>query len=335
LVVHWPKRIFATNEIRHHFGHVIDLAPTILEAAGLPEPKEVNGVAQRPMEGSSLLFSFNGAKAPERHATQYFEISGNRGIYHQGWVAMTAHRVPWEPAPRATLAEDAWELFHVDADFSESMDVARHDPDKLRELQALFLREAIRYGVLPIDDRTLEREDPALAGRPDASGRSSLTLRAGAPALNEPTFINVKNQSFVVTAELDVPRAGANGVVVAQGGRFGGWSLHLQDGTPCFTYNWVGLERYKVAAKERLAPGKNVLVVDFQYDGGGLGKGGTAVMKLNGKPIANGRIENTIRRRFTETADVGRDESTPVTDDYAERENGFTGEIQKVTIQTK
>jgi arylsulfatase A-like enzyme len=335
MVVHWPKRIFARNEVRSQFGHVIDLAPTILEAAGLPQPKEVNGVAQRPMEGSSILYSFNEPKAPERHTTQYFEMKGNRGVYDKGWVALAVHQVPWEPVPRASLAEDKWELYHVDVDFSESMNIADQDPDKLRELESLFLKEAVQYGVLPLDDRALERADPAVAGRPDSSGRKSLTLRPGAPPLNETAFINVKNQSFVVTAELETPRGGANGVILAQGGRFGGWSIHLQDGKPCFTYNWLGLERYKIAAKEALLPGKGVLVVDFQYDGGGLGKGATLVMSANGKPLANGRIENTVRHRFTESADIGRDEGTPVTEDYKQRDNGFTGTIQKVTIQTK
>ena len=231
MVIHWPKRIKDKGGLRSQFHYITDIAPTILEAAGLPQPTMVNGIKQRPMEGSSVLYTIDAAAAPTTHPTQYFEIAGNRGIYHDGWFAGTVHRAPWEQKPRAELANDKWELYHVAEDFSQSNDLAAANPAKLKELQAMFLAEAAKYQVLPIDDRSIERMDPAVAGRPDLmGGRTSLTLYPGAVAMAENAFINLKNRSHSITATVDVPKGGANGVVIAQAGRFGGWSLYFKDG---------------------------------------------------------------------------------------------------------
>ena len=244
LVVHWPKGIKAKGEVRSQFQHVTDMAPTVLEAAGIPEPRTVDGVAQTPMEGVSMMYTFDDPKAAGRHTTQYFEILGNRAIYHDGWVAGTVHSAPWDAQPRHKLSEDVWELYNVDEDFSEATDLSASNPEKLKEMQALFMAEAEKYRVLPIDDRRLERFDPAVAGRPDLmAGRKSLTVYEGMTGMMENAFINVKNQSFTITADVDIPAGGApNGVILAQGGRFGGWSLYVKDGKPAFTYNFVGLQ---------------------------------------------------------------------------------------------
>ncbi len=211
-------------------------------------------------------------------------MAGNRAIYSDGWVAATVHKAPWEAAPRHKLTEDVWELYNVDADFSESTDLAAGNPAKLKELQALFMKEAERYRVLPIDDRTLERFDPNIAGRPDLmGGRKSLTVYAGMTGMMENAFINVKNQSVTITADVEIPAGGANGVILAQGGRFGGWSVYVKDGKPAYTYNHVGLHEYTVTGTQALAPGKATIVVDFAYDGNGRGKGGTATITVNGK----------------------------------------------------
>src|SRR4029453_2411193 len=256
LVSTWPNRGKAKGEIRSQFHHVVDVAPTVLEAAGIPEPKTVNGVVQTPMEGVSMVYTFDDPKAAGRHKTQYFEIGGNRAIYSDGWVAATVHKAPWEAKPRRGLAEDVWELYNVDEDFSESTDLAASNPAKLKELQALFMKEAEKYRVLPIDDRTLERFDSAIAGRPDLmAGRKSLTVYEGMRGMMENAFINVKNQSVTITADVDVPAGGANGVILCQGGRFGGWSLYVKDGKPAYTYNWVGLQEYTTNSIERLALG--------------------------------------------------------------------------------
>jgi len=338
MVVHWPKGIKAKGELRAQWHHIIDLAPTVLEAASLPQPKSVNGTTQRPMEGTSFAYTFDDAKAVDRHLTQYFEILGNRGIYHQGWFARTIHRAPWELKPRATLDKDVWELYDTRKDFSLADDLAASNPAKLSELQALFLKEAVKYNVLPIDDRGLERFDPAAAGRPDLMGaRTSLTLYEGMVGMMENTFINVKNRSFSVTAETEIPPGGANGVILAQGGRFGGWSLYVQDGKPAYVSNWVGLQRYTVAAAEPLPTGKVTIQVDFAYDGGSPGKGGTATLSVNGKKVAEGRIANTTANVYSldEGADVGMDEGTPVTEAYDVHHSKFTGKIYKVTIDVK
>jgi len=340
LVVSWPKGIAAKNEIRTQFGHVIDVAPTILEAIGLPQPTSVNGVPQMPIQGTSLVYSFADAKAKERHTTQYFEVAGNRAIYHDGWYARTIHKAPWEPKPRRTLQDNsAWQLYNVSADFSLADDLAAKNPEKLAELQALFLQEAAKYGVLPMDDRFLERTDAAAVGRPDLMGpRTSLTLAEGMTGMMEGVFINVKNRSKTITAEVEVPAGGGHGTVIAQGGRFGGWSLYVKNGVPGYDYNFLGLQHTSVASTRKLATGKAELRLQFDYDGGGPAKGGMATLFINGEKVGEGRIPATQAGLFSadETADVGIDLGTPVVDAIgAEARSRFTGRIPKVTVAVK
>jgi arylsulfatase len=338
MIVSWPKRIKAANQIRPQWHHVIDVAPTVLEAASLPEPKSVNGVVQAPIEGVSMVYTFDQAGAESTRKTQYFEIMGNRGIYHDGWFAGTIHRAPWEQKPRRKLQEDVWELYDTRSDFSLVNDLAGSNPAKLKELQDLFMKEATTYRVLPIDDRVLERMNAASAGRPDLMGdRTSLTLAAGMVGMSENVFINIKNRSFSIDAEVEVPEGGANGVILAQAGRFGGWSLYLKEGKPTYCYNFLGLQQFKVAAPQALAAGKATVRMNFDYDGGGIGKGGTATLLVNGGVAASGRIDRTQGMIFSadETAGVGVDDATPVTTEYKKRDNAFTGRVLKVTVDVK
>jgi arylsulfatase A-like enzyme len=337
MVIHWPKGITAKGELRSQWHHVIDIAPTILDAAGLPEPKIVNGTPQSPIEGVSMVYTFADAKAPSRHTTQYFEIFGNRAIYNDGWLAGTVHRAAWELKPRTTLENDKWELYDTRSDFSLANDLAAKNPDKLKEMQDLFLKEAVKYSVLPLDDRTLERLNAGMVGRPDLmAGRTSLTVHEGMTGMSENVFINIKNRSHTITADVEIPKNGANGVILAQAGRFGGWSFYLKDGKPTYTYNWLGLQRYTVAAKQTLPAGKATIRFEFAYDGGGVGKGGTGTLFVNGENVATGRIEHTQCCGFSadESADVGADEGTPVTEAYKVPFK-FTGKISGVTIELK
>jgi arylsulfatase A-like enzyme len=337
MVVHWPKGIKAKGELRSQWHHVIDVAPTILEAANLPEPKSVNGTVQTPIEGVSFAYTYADAKAPNRHTTQYFEIFGNRAIYHDGWLAGTVHRAAWEFKVRAPLEQDTWELYDTRADFSLANDLAAKNPEKLKEMQDLFLKEAAKYRVLPLDDRLTERFIAALVGRPDLmAGRTSLTVFEGMTGMTENVFLNVKNRSHVITAEVEVPKNGTKGVLVTQGGRFGGWSLYIKDGKPTYTYNWLGLQRYTVAATQALPPGNATIRFEFAYDGGGLGKGGKGTLFVNGKQVATARIERTQCCVYSadEGADVGIDEGTPVTEAYRTPFK-FTGKITSVTIELK
>jgi arylsulfatase len=339
MVVHWPKGIKAKNEMRTQFSHVIDVAPTVLQAAGLPEPKVVNGTPQIPMEGRSLMYSFEDAKAKERHTTQYFEIAGNRAIYHDGWFARTIHRAPWEYKPRHALQDDAWELYDTRLDFSLANDLAAKNPKKVAEMKAIFMKEAEKYHVLPIDDRVLERMDARMVGRPDLmAGRTSMSLAEGMTGMLEGVFVNVKNRSKTVTAEIEVPAAGANGTILAQGGRFGGWSLYVKNGVPAYDYNFLGLQRTSITAAKPLAAGKATIRFDFAYDGGGPAKGGTGTLFVNGEKVAEGRIAHTQPGAFSadETADVGIDLGTPVVEAIgSEAKSRFTGRIAKVTVQVK
>lgn len=338
MVVHWPKGIKSKNEIRTQFGHVIDVAPTILQAAGLPEPVAVDGVKQIPMQGKSLVYSFGDPKAKEQHTTQYFEIAGNRAIYSDGWFARTIHKAPWEPKPRNPLQSDAWELFDVKSDFSLSADVSAQNPKKLSELQALFMKEAELNHVLPIDDRFLERTNGKLVGRPDLmSGRTSLTLSEGMTGMMESVFINIKNSSKTIAAEIEPGDAAANGTIIAQGGRFGGWSLYVKDGVPGYEYNFLGLKSTSIISPKPLPAGTGSTVrFEFAYDGGGPGKGGTGTLIVNGEKVAEGRIEHTQAGLFSadETADVGIDLGTPVVEAIgAEARSRFNGRIPKVTVE--
>ena len=280
IVIHWPKGIKEKGGLRSQFSHVIDIAPTILEAAGLPQPKSVNGMVQTPIEGTSLVYAFNDAKAPERHKTQYFEMFGNRGDLPRRLVR--PHHPPRAVADHQPAAADHRRLGALRRDEATSASPRTwppQQPAKLKEMQALFMKEAEKYHVLPIDDRTIERMNPALAGRPDVLGdRKSLTLYEGMQGMLENTFMNVKNRSSKITAELDIPAGGANGAILSQGGRFGGWSLYMKDGKPAYTYNFLGLERYTVAAPQALPAGAATVVLDFAYDGGGPGKGGKATL---------------------------------------------------------
>lgn len=338
MVVHWPKGISSKGELRSQWHHVIDIGPTIMEAAGLPFPKSVNGGVQKPFEGVSMNYSFDDADAKDRHKTQYFEMFGNRAIYHDGWFAGTKHRTPWAEAPDGPFAEDKWELYHVAEDFSQAHDLAESNPKKLKELREIFKKEAIKYNVFPLDDRVFERFNAKIAGRPDLMGdRTSITLYEGMTGIMENAFINVKNRSHSITAEVEIPEGGAEGVIVAQGGRYAGWSLYMKDGKVSYVHNWVGKKRYTITAPEPLAPGKATIRYEFDYEGGDPGSGGTGTIYVNDKKVAEGRIEKTVPYVFSadETTDVGMDKATPVTEEYKERHNKFTGKIEKVTVELK
>jgi hypothetical protein len=340
MAVYWPKGIHSKGGLRTQFHHVVDVAPTILEAAGLPEPKVVNGVPQRPMDGVSMVYSFNDAKAKDRHTTQYFEMFGNRAIYHDGWFARTIHRAPWEPKPRRALSDDIWELYDTRTDFSLVNDLAAKNPQKLAELQALFMKEAEKNHGLPIDDRVFERVNAELVNRPDLmGGRTSITLADGMTGMTENVFLNIKNKSKTITAEVEVPERGdANGIVIVQGGRFGGWALYAKDGVPAYDYNFLGMNRTTVAGTEKLKPGKATIKFDFAYDGGGLGKGGTGTLYVNDQKVGEGRIERTQPMIFSadESTDVGIDLATPVVETIgSEAKSKFTGRIDKVTVEVR
>jgi arylsulfatase len=340
LVVHWPRGLRARGELRTQWHHVIDILPTILDAAGLPIPNVVDGIPQAPVDGMSMRYTFDDANAKDRRLTQYFELYGNRSIYSEGWLAGTVHGAPWETgSPRATLENDKWELYDTRTDFSLADDLAGKYPEKLREMQELFISEAVKYNVLPLDDRKLERFNAALVGRPDLmAGRMSLTVYEGMTAMSENVFINTKNRSHAITAEVQIPNGGARGVILAQAGRFGGWSLYLKDGKPTYTYNFLGLKRSTIAGKQRLPAGKATIRYEFAYDGGGIGKGGTGTLFVNGQRVAEGRIDRTQGMIFSveEGADVGRDGETPVIENYGiPAPYEFTGKIEKVTIDLK
>lgn len=340
MAIRWPKGIKANGGLRSQFSHVIDVAPTILEAAGLPEPKIVNGVAQRPMDGTSLVYSFNDANAKERHTTQYFEIAGNRAIYHEGWYARTIHRAPWERESRRPLAEDIWELYNISEDFSLINNLAAKNPEKLKELQDLFMQEAEKNFALPIDDRLFERMIAANVGRPDIMGdRKTLTLAEGMVGMSENVFINIKNRPITLTADVEIPAGKtANGILIAQGGRFGGWALYVKDGVAAYDYNFLGMQRFTVSSSAKLTPGKHTIKFDFAYDGGGPGKGGMGTIYIDGKKVGEGRIEHTQAGIFSadETADVGIDLATPVVERIgAEAKSKFNGSIPKLVVEVK
>jgi arylsulfatase A-like enzyme len=333
-IVQWTNRIAARREVRHQFHHVIDVARTVLEVAGLPEPTSVNGVAQQPFEGVSMTYTFAEPEAPDRHLTQYFEMAGNRGIYHQGWSAVTKHRTPWEfHVQMPAFDDDVWELYGPD-DWTQAHDVAGDHPDKLHELQRLFIMEAGRYNVFPLDDRSVERFNPDLAGRPTLIHGTRQLLFSGMGRLSENSVLNIKNKSHSVTANLTIPDVGAAGVIVAQGGAFGGWALYVHDGRLAYCYNTFGVERYKTYSDQPLPRGDHQVRMEFTYDGGGLAKGGNVELYLDGANVGTGRVESTQPMVFSadETTDVGTDSATPVSDDYTPKDSLFNGRIHWIEL---
>jgi arylsulfatase A-like enzyme len=335
-IVHWPNGISAKGEVRQQFHHIIDVGPTIFEVAGIPEPTFVNGIQQAPIHGVSMAYAFDEPDAEERRETQYFEVACNRGIYHKGWTAVTRHSVPWDfGAELPPLDDDVWELYDTSTDWSQAHDVADQHPDKLRDLQRLWLIEAVKYNVLPLDDRRIERFNSDIAGRPQLVKGKAQILYGGMSRLSENSVLNLKNKSHAVTAEIDVPEGGANGVMVAQGGAFAGWSLYLHQGKPKYCHNLAGLMRFYVEGDQVVPPGNHQVRMEFTYDGGGLAKGGTAALFIDGKPVGDGRINATVPMIYSgdETCDIGSDSGTPVSEDYAGTSSCFTGTVNWVELE--
>jgi arylsulfatase A-like enzyme len=333
-IVSWPKGVKARNEIRGQFTHVIDVAATVLDVAGLPTPTFVHGVMQDPMHGVSMRYSFDDADAAERHETQYFEMFGNRGIYHKGWTAVTKHKTPWILVGGKAVAfdDDVWELYDT-TDWTQSRDLSKEQPDKLHELQRLWLIEATKNNVIPLDDRIAERINPDTAGRPKLVQGTRQLLFGGMGRLSENSVVSIKNKSHAVTAEIAVPEGGAEGVIIAQGGSIGGWSLYLKDGKPRYCYNLLGIQRFYVGSDDEVPQGKHQVRMEFTYAGGGMGKGGTVELFVDGKSAGKGEVAATAAMIFSadDTCDVGMEGGALVAEDYPVP-NAFTGEISWVEI---
>ena len=335
MVMRWPKHFKDSSVVRSQFAHVTDIVPTILEASKIPAPKYVDGIKQLPIQGKSLLYTFNAPTKAERHTSQYFEMFGNRGYYKDGWFARVVHKKPWSGTPERSLQDDVWELFDTKVDFSLAHNLADTHPTKLRELKKLFMKDASLNHVLPIDDRSFERLNSKIAGRPDLmAGRTSITLADGMKDLGENVFINVKNTSYSIDADILFLSSKKDGVIIAQGGRFGGWSLFVNKGKASYTYNFLGQTYTTVMDKNTLPEGKSNVRMEFKYDGGGAGKGGQATLFVNGKKVDSKRVNRTQPALFSmdETADVGIDGATPVDESYASTKGKFSGKVLKVTV---
>jgi arylsulfatase A-like enzyme len=337
LIVQWPKGIHAKNGMRTQFHHVIDIAPTVLEAAGIPEPKTVNGVKQKPIQGVSMLYSFDHEKAKSRRTVQYFEMFGNRGIYKDGWMAVTRHgRLPWETAGAATgnFDKDPWELYHIDEDFSQADDLGAKNPGKLKELQDAFLVEAKKYNVLPLDDRLSERFDTSLRPNPLA-GLKKFTYGPGVTGISEAAVLNTHGVPFSVTAEVEIGQTGADGVLAAIGGIISGWSLYVKEGKPTFYYNFFEVEHAKVQSSEALPPGKATIRVEFTPVEPGPGKPANVKLLVNDKEVGKGQVARTVPFRYgVEPFDVGMDTVSAVSEDY-KAPFPFQGRINQVSIEVK
>jgi arylsulfatase len=335
MIIQWPAGIKAKGEVRSQFGHVIDIAPTVYELSKIPAPTTVNNIKQDPIEGTSLVYTFNDAGAAEQHKVQYFEMFGNRGVYQDGWFARTIHRPAWKQKPDNTLQDDKWELYNTNEDFSLNNNVAAQNAAKLKEMQALFMKEAEKYHVLPLDDRLLERTNAELMGRPTVMGnRNTVTYGEGMKGMGVDIFIDLRSTSYTITTEVAIDAKG-NGVIVCQGGRFGGLSFYIKDGKPAFSYNYLGMESTQIIAAQPLKPGNYKLVYDFKYDGGGMGKGGVGTITVNGNKVVEKRIEKTQPGIFSvdDMADIGLDEGTQVANYGASSK--FNGKISYVTVERK
>jgi hypothetical protein len=338
MCISWPARIKDKGGIRSQFCHVIDIVPTIYEAAQITPPEMLDGVKQKPIEGTSFAYTFDNASAPTRHGTQYFEMMGNRAIYKDGWMASTTPlRLPWintgfEPNPD----DFKWELYNINEDFSQANNLVDKNPAKLKELQDAFDVEARKYNVYPLDSSMASRADPAI--RPSLTrGRNEFTYFPGMIRIPEGSAPDFKNKSWTVAAEVTIPQGGANGVLGTIGGRYGGWALLLMDSKPMFAYAMSNQpqHKYRVAADQPLAPGNHIIRAKFAYDGGGIGKGATVTLLVDEKPVAESKIPQTIGVRFSldETFDVGEDTGTPVLEEYdTKMPFRFTGTLKKLVV---
>lgn len=335
MIVSWPSRIKDKGGLRDQFLHIIDIVPTLYEVCGITAPLELNGVPQKPIEGISFASTFDRADAEETRRTQYFELACNRGLYHDGWMASAPSFVPWDTNRQEWDPDKAvWELYDITKDFSQANDLAKRNPGKLRELQDLWWAEASKYSVLPLDWRATIRMNAELMGRPSLIGnRTSMTYYPGTFGVPDAASPRMCNKSWTITAEIEITAANTEGMVVTHGGLEGGYGLYFRAGKPVFVYNFLSVERTTIAAEKALPSGKTTLVVDFKYDGGGMGKGGTFTMKANGRKIASGRIERSIPIQFSlgEGLDIGMDIGSPIDFTYA-LPFTFTGKIEKVTI---
>ena len=340
MVISWPNRIKDAGGIRHQFHHVVDIVPTILEAAGIPAPDVVDGIDQKPIEGVSLAYTFDktNASAPTRHRTQYFEMFGERGLYHDGWIAATLpFRAPWNgtaPEPKDVVNDAQWELFDLTKDWTQNNNVAAANPARLKELQDQFWIEAAKYQVLPLDASALTR---FVAPRPSiVAGRNEFTYTRPIIGIPLGTAPSILNKSFSVNADIEVPAGGGEGMLVTQGGRFGGWGIYLLRGRPVFLYNLLDLERPKIATLEPLSAGRHTVEFNFAYDGPGFGKGGTGIIKVDGKEAAKLQLPHTLpfALEASETFDVGSDSGTGVNDADYLAPFRFTGKLNKLTLKT-
>ena len=333
-IVHWPSGIKKKGEVRSQFHHVIDVAKTILDVAGLPEPAIVNSSAQAPFEGFSMAPTFNDADAPETHIVQYFEIIGNRGLYHDGWTAVTKHRTPWTTDTPPPFDDDVWELYGPD-DWTQAHNLVKENPAKLAEMQRQWLIEAVKYNVVPLDDRSYQRINPDLAGRPQLITGTKQLLFTGM-RVSENCVLTLKNKSHSVTAELVVPDGAGKGVIVTQGGEAGGWTLYVKDGKLKYCYNFFGINYYFAEADKPIPAGKHQVRMEFKYDGGGLAKGGDVTLFYDGKAVGKGRVEQTEPMGYSadEACDVGADTGSPASPDYGPTGNAFNGTINWVQLDT-
>jgi len=335
-IIHWPKGIKGKGELRSQFHHLIDVAPTVLEAARLPEPRSVEGIQQEPIHGVSMVYSFNDPKAAERHETQYFEMFGNRGIYHKGWTAVTRHKTPWLLVGEKTPAfdDDVWELYDTNKDWTQATNLAKQMPEKLHELQRLWLMEATRYNVLPLDDDLAKKMNPDVAGRPNLIKGNTQLLFGGMGRLSENCVLNLKNKSHSITAAIVVPQQGAQGVIIAQGANIGGWSVYANKGKLKYCYNLGGVQRFYVEAANPLTPGEHQVRVEFAYAGGGLAKGGKVALYTDGKKVGEGEVSMTLPMVFSadDGLDVGEDSGAPVSEDYGPTGNAFNGRVKGVQL---
>jgi arylsulfatase len=333
-IIHWPNGISAKGEVRSQFHHVIDVAPTVLEAAGIPEPTFVHGIQQKPYEGVSMAYSFHAAEAAERHETQYFEQFVNRGLYHKGWTAVTRHSTPWVMTPHLpAYDDDVWELY-APTDWTQAHNIAAENPAMLKELQRLFLIEGVKYNVFPLDDRRIERFNADLAGRPTLIKGKSQMLFSGMGRLTENVVLNIKNKSWAVTAEVILPAGNAHGVIIAQGGAFGGWSFYAKDGRLKFCYNLFGLQRFTTESASSLPAGKHQVRMEFAYAGGGLAKGGNVTLYVDGQKAGAGQLPATEPMAFSgdETCDVGNETGSSVSADYTAETSKFNGVINWIQL---